>query len=496
MVRPPAGYRRVPATAAALLALALGGGLAAAQGPVSPAAATAVARPATAAGRDWVVGAGGTHTDLAGALAGARDGDRILVRGGLHRGPLLVERAVSLRGEGWPVIDGGGKGTVVRFLRPGARLEGFVIRHSGDLLEKEDAGISAEGQVTLVGNRLEEVLLGIDLQTAPESLVEGNEIQGMDLDMSRRGDAMRLWESHRSVVRGNRVRRGRDLVIWYSQEVRVEDNLVEDSRYGLHFMYAGGSRVTGNRLRRNLVAAYAMYSSDLHYAGNLLQGSHGSSGYGLALKDSDRITVEGNLIAGNRVGIYFDNSPAEAGSVNRIHGNLLAFNDIGAAFLPAVKHNRLGGNSFVDNAQQVALVTSGDFKDNDWSPEGLGNHWSNYVGFDADGDGIGDLPHVERGLFASLLERHPELRLFALSPAQDAMDLAARAFPVFQPPPTLSDEAPRVRPFPAPFALAPADPWPLALLGAALLLPALGVARWGLTLGADAAAARREGART
>lgn len=494
MVRPPAGFRRVPASAAALVALALGGGSASAQGPASPAAA--VAGPAAAAGRDWVVGEGGTHADLASALAGARDGDRILVRGGLHRGPLLVERAVSLRGEGWPVIDGGGKGTVVRFLRPGARLEGFVIRHSGDLLEKEDAGISAEGQVALVGNRLEEVLLGIDLQTAPESLVEGNEIEGMDLDMSRRGDAMRLWESHRSIVRGNRVRRGRDLVIWYSQEVRVEDNLVEDSRYGLHFMYAGGSRVTGNRLRRNLVAAYAMYSSDLHYAGNLLQGSHGSSGYGLALKDSDRITVEGNLIAGNRVGIYLDNSPAEAGSVNRIHGNLLAFNDIGAAFLPAVKHNRLGGNSFVDNAQQVALVTSGDFKDNDWSPEGLGNHWSNYVGFDADGDGIGDLPHVERGLFASLLEQHPELRLFALSPAQDAMDLAARAFPVFQPPPTLSDRAPRVSPFPAPFALAPADPRPLALLGAALLLPALGVARWGLTLGADAAAARREGART
>lgn len=475
----PAARSLRPAVLAAALGLGCSLGL-----PLGPGPARAAAQ--AAAGRELVVGRGGAYADLAAALAASRDSDRILVRGGLHRGPLVVERAVSLRGEGWPVVDGGGKGTVIRFLRPGARMEGFVIRRSGILLEKEDAGIAAEGQVALVGNRLEDVLLGIDLQTAPESLVEGNEIQGLDLDMARRGDAMRLWESHRSVVRGNRVRRGRDLVIWYSQEVQVADNEVEDSRYGLHFMYAGGSRVTGNRLRRNLVAAYAMYSSDLHYQGNLLQGSHGSSGYGLALKDSDRITVEGNLIAGNRVGLYFDNSPAEAGAYNQVRDNLIAFNDIGAAFLPAVKHNRVGGNSFVDNAQQVALVTSGTFKDNDWNPDGLGNHWSNYVGFDADGDGIGDLSHVEIGLFASLLERHPELRLFALSPAQDAMDLAARAFPVFQPPPTLEDRSPRVRPFPAPFSLAPADPRPLALLGAALLLPALGVARWGLTLGGTA----------
>lgn len=446
---------------------------------LSLAGALAPVARARADSRVLDVGSGGAYTDLTAALAVARDGDRILVRGGSHAGPVVIDHAVSLVGEGWPVIDGGGKGTVVHFKKAGGRLEGFVIRNSGNLLEKEDAGIAAEGQVTLVGNRLEDVLLGIDLQTAPESVVERNSVVGRDLDMARRGDAMRLWESHRSVVRGNQVRRGRDLVIWYSQDVVVEDNVVEDSRYGLHFMYASGSQVQGNRLRRNMVAAYAMYSRNLVYRGNLMQGSYGSSGYGLALKDADQITVEGNVIAGNRVGLYLDNSPAEAGAVNAITDNLIAYNDIGAAFLPAVKHNRLGGNSFVDNFQQVALVTGGTFEGNDWTPDGRGNHWSNYVGFDADADGVGDLPHVERGLFASMLETTPELRLFALSPAQDAMDLAARAFPVFQPPPTLADTAPRVRPAPAPLDLPAPDRRPLALLGAALMLAAALVAHWG-----------------
>ena len=455
---------------------------------VLTAVAAAIGLPparAGAAARVLEVGPDSAYAGLAAALAASRDGDRILVHGGTHPGPVVVEHAVSMIGEDWPVIDGGGKGTVVNFKKAGGRLEGFVIRNSGNLLEKEDAGIAAEGQVTLVGNRLEDVLLGIDLQTAPESVVERNIVVGRDLDMARRGDAMRLWESHRSVVRGNRVRRGRDLVIWYSQNVTVEDNVVEDGRYGLHFMYASGSQVQGNYLRRNMVAAYAMYSRDLVYRGNLLQGSYGSSGYGLALKDSDQITVEGNVIAGNRVGIYLDNSPAEEGAVNVIADNVVAYNDIGAAFMPAVKHNRLGGNSFVDNFQQVALVTSGTFSGNDWTSEGRGNHWSNYVGYDADGDGVGDLPHVERGLFASMLETTPELRLFALSPAQDAMDLAARAFPVFQPPPTLSDAAPQVLPAPSPLNLPTPARGSLVALAAALLLGAGLVARWGLGLGDD-----------
>lgn len=438
--------------------------------------------PALAAPRVLEVGPGGTPSALAEALAASRDGDRVLVHGGVFAGPVVVEHAVSLVGDGWPVIDGGGKGTVVSFKTAGGRLEGFVVRHSGNLLEKEDAGIAAEGRVALVGNRLEDVLLGIDLQTAPESVVERNEIVGRDLDMARRGDAMRLWESHRSVVRGNHVRRGRDLVVWYSQDVTVTDNVVEDSRYGLHFMYASGSHVQGNRLQRNLVAAYAMYSRDLVYRRNLLQGSYGSSGYGLALKDSDEITVEDNVIVGNRVGLYLDNSPAESGAVNAISANLIAYNDIGAAFMPAVKNNHLGGNSFVDNFQQVALVTGGTFTGNDWTPGGRGNHWSNYVGYDADGDGVGDLPHVERGLFASMLETSPELRLFALSPAQDAMDLAARAFPVFQPPPTLTDLAPRVQATAVTLALPVVDPRPLAFLAAALLVGTALVVRWGLGL--------------
>jgi nitrous oxidase accessory protein len=429
--------------------------------------------------RTLVVAPDGTYTDLAAAVAAARDGDTVEVHGGSYRGPIVVEHAVALVGVDRPVIDGGGEGTVVSFMAPGGRIAGFLVRGSGARNDKEDAGIAAFGTVTIEHNVLEDVLYGIDLQIAPHSVVADNRITGREIDIARRGDAMRLWESHDSIVRGNRVEESRDVVIWYSERVTVQDNVVTGSRYGLHFMYATGGRVIGNRFERNAAGAYAMYSSDLRYEKNVLAGNHGPSGYGIALKDTDAITVSQNVIAGNRTGIYFDNSPSKPGVTNSITENVIAYNDIGMLFMPSVKHNVLGDNSFIENTQQVAVVTGGDFGGNDWTPGGVGNYWSGYAGYDADGDGFGDLPYTEVSLFHSLLDRHENLRLFVLSPAQSALDLAARAFPVFRPPPTLVDTAPHIQPIPPVIAPPRPEKGALAILATGLVAAAVGTVMWG-----------------
>lgn len=458
-------------------------------------ALTALAGLAAQAGRTLTVGAGQDHADIASALAEARAGDTVEVHGGVHRGPIVVEAAVALVGRDDPVIDGGGEGTVVTFMAPGGRIEGFTIRDSGRRMDKEDAGIAAKGTVEVRDNRLEEVLFGIDLERAPGSTVAGNRISGHALEHARMGDGIRLWESAGSRVEDNQIAGMRDLVIWYSENVLLRGNHVRDGRYGLHFMYAAGSRVEENRFERNSVGAYAMYSADLHYRGNAFLGNHGPSGYGLALKDSDRIRVEENVLAGNRVGIYFDNSPLAPDAFNRITGNTVAFNDIGMAFVPSVKRNIFAANNFVENFQQVAVLGSGQFEGNDWTPDGRGNFWSGYAGYDADGDGLGDLPYQELSLFDSLLEERPDLRLFILSPAQQALDLAARAFPVFRPPPTLTDQAPRIVPVEVPVPVPASPRWPLALLGLGLLALAAAVAVWGRRMDARARGARPAGAR-
>jgi nitrous oxidase accessory protein len=433
-----------------------------------------------AAGRTLVVAPDGDYVDLATALAAASDGDIVEVRGGVHDGPFVLQVAAAVVGINRPVLDGGGAGTVMTFEKGGGRLEGFAVRNSGDRNVSEDAGLHSRGRVTVRDNSFVDVLYGIDIELGAGSVVESNTIVGRDIDVARRGDAIRLWESPDSIIAGNTVTGARDIVVWFSEGVVVRDNVVSRSRYGLHFMYAAGSRVTANRFEDNAVGGYAMYSGNLRYEANVFSGSHGPSGYGLALKDSDDIVLRGNVIAGNRVGVYLDNSPGRPDSYNAIYGNTIAFNDIGMAFMPSVKRNSVGDNSFVENLQQVAVLAGGDFSGNDWTPDGRGNYWSGYVGYDADADGFGELPYHEVSLFYDLLQRKPELRLFSYSPAHTALDMAARTFPVFQPAPTLTDTAPRVRPVVSNVALPHKDGRPAGVLAAGLVLGACALAVWAL----------------
>lgn len=433
---------------------------------------------AQAVTRTLEVGPTFPYGSLDAALHDADTGDRIVVHGGIHTGPIVVKKGLALVGVDRPVLDGGGLGTVVRLEGVGASLSGFEIRNSGSRLDKEDAGVGVYATASVVDNVLQDVLFGIDIQRAPNSLIARNRITGRDLDMPRRGDAVRAWESRGTAIMDNVIDRSRDLVVWYSDEVFMVGNTVKNSRYGLHFMYASGSVVEGNRLERNAVGAYAMYSSNLEYNRNEFSGNHGPSGYGLALKESSTITITGNVIAGNRTGIYFDNSPLEPDSRNWITHNAIVNNDIGLAFVPSVKRNVFYQNRFEDNYEQVAVLSSGTFEGNEWTVDGVGNFWSNYAGFDADADGIGDIPHVEASLFHNLLATEPILRLFSHTPAQSAIDLAARAFPVFQPPPILEDEAPLSVAPRLSLGASSGNGLPLVILGVACVTASAGVVGW------------------
>src|SRR6185503_16551386 len=105
------------------------------------AVATTLVALSPAAGREWRVAPGTALATPQAALALAAAGDTVRVAPGVYRGPLRVERPVRLIGEGWPAIDGGGRGTVVTLAATGAGLQGFVVRGSGDSLEREDAGV-------------------------------------------------------------------------------------------------------------------------------------------------------------------------------------------------------------------------------------------------------------------------------------------------------------------------------------------------------------------
>lgn len=386
----------------------------------------------------------GAAFDLAAALAAAQPGDTIVVPPGVHAGPVVVDiPGLTLEGQEGAIIDSANSGTVLTIAAPDVTVRGLTIRNSGISLDQEDSGISALApRLTLENNRVENTLFGIYLKAADDSVLRGNQVLGMDLPISRRGDGIRVWQSSGVLLEDNLVSDSRDVVMWFSDNGVLRRNVVERGRYGLHFMFSNNQFMEENILRDNSVGAYLMYGRGLELQRNLLIDSNGPSGYGLALKDVDDVLTVGNRLINNRVAVYVDNSPREADAFVRFFDNLLAYNEIGIEFLPSVQRNTYTNNIFLENREQIAIAGGGELRGNDWAVDGRGNYWSDYAGFDVDGDNVGDIPYRSTSLYENLMEKYPELRLFQLSPASDALDLAARAFPIFQPRAKMADEHP------------------------------------------------------
>jgi nitrous oxidase accessory protein len=77
-----------------------------------------------------------------------------------------------------------------------------------------------------------------------------------------------------------------------------------------------------------------------------------------------------------------------------------------------------------------------------WSRDGRGNLWDRYRGYDADRDGIGDVPFVLDDAIDALLQKNPSVQAFLHTPAHLAIEAAARMFPVYRQPPVLVDRHP------------------------------------------------------
>jgi nitrous oxidase accessory protein len=404
--------------------------------------------PGVAAPAAEHVVAGGSTESLRQAIAAAAPGDTILVPPGVYHGPIVVRQSIRLIGQGSPVIDGRGKGTVVALQAPDIAFQGFRVRASGDLLANEDVGILATASgIMIANNELEDVLFGIYLRQSPRSVVRGNVLRGKELPVARRGDLIRLWYSDDVVIERNQTRGGRDAVLWYSGRLTIRDNVIRGGRYGLHFMYCNDAVMAGNRLEQNSVGAFLMYSRNLRLDQNWFVDNRGVSGYGIGLKDMEHSEITRNIIAANKVGLYLEHAQG------LIAHNLVAGNDKGVILFPSATGNRIEANSFIENPEQVEIEGfSQTMTTNRWRA----NFWSDYRGYDLDGDGAGDLAYRPARLFERISDNAPALRLFAASPSAQAIDFAAGVFPIFEPKPKFADESPRMRPYPAPLTLASA----------------------------------------
>jgi nitrous oxidase accessory protein len=104
-------------------------------------------------------------------------------------------------------------------------------------------------------------------------------------------------------------------------------------------------------------------------------------------------------------------------------------------------NNQVDGNDFIDNQQQLKYVAS---RDVEWGKR-QGNYWSNYSGWDQNGDGKGDVAYEANDVVDRLNWQYPLLKLVLTSPSIQTLRFVARQFPVLRAP-SVVDRNPRMQP--------------------------------------------------
>ncbi len=385
------------------------------------------------------------HADasLEQAVAAAPPGATVSVPAGVHAVHLKLDKAITLTGEPGAILDGGGSGDVVRIGASNVTVRGLTLRHSGSDLTAMNAGIFVERharEVTLEGNRIEDSLFGVYLDGAANVRVAHNVIRGMrNLRVADRGDGIHLWNDTGCTIESNDVANSRDgIYVYVSPHNTIARNVVHGVRYGIHYMYSQDNLLLDNVSHGNL-AGYALMSS--HHLKVIGNSSEDEKSYGFLLN-----YISHSEIAGNRVYRVNGQSDDAGGTIdgtegkglfvylsqfNDFHDNLVADSQIGIHVTAGSENNRLWSNRFVDNRIQVKYVQN---LAQEWSAHGRGNFWSDYLGWDLDADGIGDVPFRPNDGVDVLLWKYPTARNLMSSPAVLLMRYVQRAFPVFTPP--------------------------------------------------------------
>lgn len=423
-----------------------------------------------------VDGASG-HLALRSAIAAAKPGDTLQVHAGVYEGPVVLDRRLHLHGMGKPVLRGSGQGSVLTVLAGQCTISGFVIERSGKELASEDSGILVKSDDNLIANNeLRDVLYGIYLYQSRGNTLRGNLIQGRrELEVGERGAGLHLWNSSGNILEGNTIEQARDgMYIQNSPRNSIRRNRVSHLRYGLHFMSSDSNTFEENLFAYNVAGAAIMYSKDIVFRRNAFIHNRGFSSFGILFQDCDACWAEDNLVAGNATGLF-----AEALRNSVFRNNVIAENDVALQIYGSSSNLSLAGNRFIENLSPLQLV--GKSANARWEADGQGNFWSDYRGYDLDGDNRGDVPHRIQNVFEYLEGNYPRLRIYLNSPAAQALAAAEQAFPVIR---SSSEADPwpvmRVRGLPAAVAaLAPKPSFHAGLAWASLMMVAAGaVALW------------------
>ena len=375
---------------------------------------------------------------IAAAISQAQPGDVIRVERGLYRERLVIDKPLTLQGVNRPTVSGGGVGNTILVAAEDVTIDGLNVRDSGDSLVDQNAGIYVQpgAHRAVVRNcGLSYNLFGLWIEKANDVRVESCTITGKrDYQSSQRGNGIQLYNTNGARIINNHISFVRDAIyVDVTHHAIFRGNRLHHSRYGTHYMNSYYNLWEDNDVYHNRGGLALMEVRDQTVRNNR---AWGNSDHGIMLRTIQDSVVENNVVAGNARGFFIYDA-----EYNALRGNLVVDNVVGMHVWAGSKNNEVERNNFISNREQVRYVAS---RDEIWGSRD-GNYWSNYLGWDRNGDGVGDVPYEANDMVDRLSWRHPLVKLLLASPAIQTLRVIGQQFPLLRAP-SIVDPKPHMQP--------------------------------------------------
>lgn len=322
------------------------------------------------------------HASVTEALKAAKPGDRILVRPGLYREGIVIDKPVEIVGDGEAsevVIESSGKYTLV-FQTTMGRVANLTLRQmEGDYyavdigqgrLELEGCDITSHSHACvgihdgadprLRRNRVHHgKYAGVFVYDNGRGTIEDNEIFGNGLA------GVEIKTQSNPMLRSNRIHDGKQVGVMVSDNGRglIEDNeIFGNSLAGVEIKTGANPALRNNRIHDGKQVGVMVSDNGK----GLIEENEifGNALAGIEIKTGADPTVRGNRIhAGKQGGLMIGENGKGTIEENEIFGNALTGVEIKTGASPTLRRNRINRN--VQQAVYVHDDGQGTLEDND-----------------------------------------------------------------------------------------------------------------------------------
>lgn len=370
----------------------------------------------------------------------AKDSDTVLVKKGLYKeSQINVNNAIHIVGEGYPIIDGEYKiESIFAVKASGFSISKFTFINVGISYTKEVAAIftSESTNFLIKDNIFENVFYGFIIQRAKYGVIQNNKVIGHSKNEASAGNGIHIWKSSHMRVEQNTITGMRDgIYLEFISNSHISNNTCKNNvRYGLHFMFSNNNEYHHNEFENNGAGVAVMFSKLIKMHHNTFHYNWGSASYGLLLKEINDAEINDNVFEQNTIGINIDGCNRVNYKNNHFIRNGWALKFTGGCYANSFEYNNFMFNAF-------DLSYNSKLNDNKFEA----NYWSEYVGYDLDKNGIGDVPYRPVKLFSYIVNKTPETLILLRSLFVDMINFSEKVSPVFTPD-NLMDENPLIKP--------------------------------------------------